>query len=92
MFVECVVVCEVHVAVEFEEGVMECFYCDAVRCGDEFETLVEHGNLVMGNGMVGVVDYIVVVRLDFVVVKEFATERVSFVCEASVASVVGTYI
>ena len=47
-------------------------------------------NLVWGNGVISEVDYIVVVRFNFVVVKEFAMEWLSFVCEASVASVVGT--
>ena len=36
MLVESVVICEVHVAAEFEEGVMERFHCGVVRCGDEF--------------------------------------------------------
>ena len=47
-------------------------------------------NLVGGNGVVSEAHYIVVVRFDFVVVKEFTTEWVSFVCEASVASGVCT--
>ena len=45
--------------------------------------------MVRGNTVAGEVDYIVFVCLEFVVVKEFATEWVSFMCEASVASVVG---
>ena len=45
--------------------------------------------MIRRNAVVGELDYIVVVRLEFVVVKEFATECVSFECEASVASVVG---
>ena len=61
LLVESVVVFEVHSTAELEEGIMECFKCGIIRCGYEFQTLVEEGNLDGGNGVISEVNNIVIV-------------------------------